>query len=105
MLDNVNAGQKLQFTVKRDLRRGDIYDTVQRLMRLDPDNKRALKKAQEHRMRTLKVRSRGGRPFEMYQNASKVCVPVEGASFSLEYFPHIRRDIESVQHVLDIKTA
>lgn len=105
MLDNVTAGQTLHFTINRNLKRGDTYDTVQRLMRLDPDNKRSLKKAQEYRMRTLHVRSRGGRPFEMYARAAKVCVPVQGASFSFDYFPHVRKDIESVQHVLDIKTA
>lgn len=105
MLDTVQPGQVLHFTVTKQLRHGDTYDTVQRLMRLDPANKKALKKAQEHRMRHLRVRSRGGRPFEMYQKASKVCVPVEGATFSFPYFPHVRRDIESVQNVLDIKAG
>ena len=104
-LENVNAGQTLHFTINRALRPGDVYDTVQRLMRLDPANKKSLKKAQEYRMRTLHVRSRGGRPFEMYKKASKVCVPVEGATFSFDYFPQVRRDIESVQHVLDIKPS
>ena len=105
MLDNVNAGQTLHFTVAKDLRPGDVYDTVQRLMRLDPANKKALKKAQGHRRRTLYVRSRGGRPFEVYTKASKVCVPVKGATFSFRFFPQIRRDIESVQGVLDITTT
>ena len=103
MLDNVSVGQTLHFTISKQLRPGDTYDTVQRLMRLDPANKKALKKAQNHRRRTLRVRTRGGRPFEMYVKASKVCVPVQGATFAFPYFPHVKRDIESVQHVLDIK--
>ncbi len=103
MLDNVTAGQTVRFTVTKALRPGDTYDTVQRLMRLDPANKKALKKAQEHRMRHLWVRSRGGRPFEVYRKASKVVVPVEGSTFAFRYFPQVRKDIESVAHVLEIK--
>jgi hypothetical protein len=105
MLDNVSPGQTVQFTITKALRPGDTYDTVQRLMRLDPQNKKALKNAQEHRLRTLHVRTRGGRPWAVRKRASKVAVPVEGATFSFRYFPQVRRDIESVRHVLDMKPA
>ncbi len=105
MLDTLKAGDTIKCTVTKTIRVDDKRATVTRLMRFDPDIKRTLKKGQERRMRTLKVRSRGGRPFEMYEKAAKVAVPVEGASWEMTWFPHIKHDVSSVMDCIKIEKA
>ena len=104
-LDDLKAGQKVTCTIKGQLQEGNARDTITRLMRFDPDLKRALKKSQEHRKRTLPVRVRGGRPGVDRKKAAKVAVPVEGASWTMTWFPHIKPDLQSVAKLLDIKSA
>lgn len=104
MQQSFAVGQMIECTLKRALPGdGRRYKTVQRLMRLDPDNVRSLKKAQEHRDRTLHVRTRGGRPWPVRRKAAKVAVPREGATWRMQFFPHLENDIASVEHLLDIK--
>jgi hypothetical protein len=105
MLDTLKAGDTIKCTVTKTIRVDDKRETVTRLMRLDPDIKRSLKKGQERRMRDLKVRTRGGRPFEMYQKAAKVAVPVEGASWEMTFFPQIKGDIAAVTDCIKIEKA
>ncbi|MFU8829540.1 MAG: hypothetical protein ACNA8P_08920 [Phycisphaerales bacterium] len=105
MLDTLNTGDTIKCTVTKTIRVNDQRETVTRLMRFDPDIKRMLKKGQERRMRNLKVRTRGGRPFEMYEKATKVAVPVEGATWEMTWFPHIKGDMASVMDCLKIEKA
>ncbi len=106
MLDSIKAGQHVECTLKRDLNPDTAnFKTVQRLMRLDPDNRKALRKAQEHRARTLVVRSRGKRPWPVRQRAAKVAVPREGATWKLVYVPQLHDDMKAVANVVDYKTA
>ncbi len=104
-MDSIKPGQTIRCTIVKNLRPGDAHDTVMRLMRFDPDIKRSLKKAQERRMRTLVVRSRGGRPFEMYTHPSKIAKAEKGASWTMAYFPHVAPDIRSVGPLLKIEVA
>ena len=105
MLDTLKAGDTIKCTVTKTIRVHSKRETVTRLMRFDPDIKRALKKGQERRMRDLHIRSRGGRPFEMYQRAAKVAVPVEGATWQMTYIPHIKGDIAAVSDCISIEKA
>lgn len=104
-LDELKAGQQVTCTLKVQLQEGDVRNTITRLMRFDPDIKRALKKSQEHRSRTLHVRIRGGRPWVDRKKAAKVAVPIQGASWTMTWFPHIKQDLQAVQKYLDISAA
>ncbi len=105
MFDNISPGQRITCTVVKEPRQEDARQTVSRLMRQDPDIKRQLKKAQEHRMRTLIVRSRGKRPWEVRQKASRHAIPREGATWSMTYIPHVRPDFESVAQFVKVESA
>lgn len=105
MFENIKPGQNIRCTLLKDLRPGDTQDTVLRLMRQDPEIKRALKTAQERRMRNLVVRSRGGRPFEMYERSSKIARATKGATWTMPYFPHIAPDVRSVADVVKVEKA
>ncbi len=102
MLDSLKAGEQVTFTIKRDLRKGDTRDTVARLMRNDPAIKKTLRKAQAHRRRTMEIRTRGGRPWAVRPRATKAAHPIKGTSWSMTWTPLLRKDVESVAHVLEI---
>ncbi len=105
MSDTFKAGQTIRCTILSDIRREDARQTVTRLMRLAPEIKKGLKKAQEHRVRTLVVRSRGKRPWEVRQRASAVAKPVKGATWTMRFFPHIAPDIASVSRYIKVEAA
>ena len=105
MPDSYKPGQKINLTIKAEPRRERDIDTLERLMRFDPDHNRTLKKAQEHRMKTLVVRSRGKRPWAVRQRSASVVIPRTGESWTMQYFPHIAPDIKAVERFLEIAPA
>lgn len=104
-IDDLKPGDQITCTVNRAIRREDDQQTVARMMRLDNDIKRKLKKAQEHRERTLVVRSRGKRPWAVRRKASKIAVPVQGASWTMTWTPLIKNDFKAVESLVDISRA
>ena len=105
MLENVKPGQTIRCTVTRHVHRDADAKTICRLMRQDPAIRRRLKKAQEHRMRTLIVRSRGKRPWAVRVKASKAVRAVKGETWEMRYIPHLQGDINSVARYLEIDAA
>ncbi len=103
MVDNLKAGQNIEVTITDAPRREADRKTIARLMRLDPDIKRALTKAQHHRMKTLVVRSRGKRPWAVRQKSARIARVENGASWKMTYFPHVANDFRSVEKFLSIK--
>ena len=105
MFEKIKPGQTVKCTVVKEPKREDARQTLARLMRQDPDVRRQLKKAQEHRMRTLVVRSRGKRPWEVRRKAARYAIPHEGATWTMIYIPHVRPDFESVAEFVKVETA
>ncbi len=104
-IGSLEPGQRIRCTVTKVIRREDEWQTVTRLMRRDPEIKRALKKAQEHRARTLVVRSRGGRPWPMHTRPAKFAVPVQGATWEMEYVPLLRADVEAIADAVQVEVV
>lgn len=104
-MDRFKPGQTIRCTILRDINNDDARSTVMRLMRQDPHAKRALKRAQEYRMRTLIVRSRGKRPWEVRQHSAKFVNPNTGSSWTMTYVPHLVNDMASVASYLKIEAA
>ncbi|MBL0927056.1 MAG: hypothetical protein IBJ11_05300 [Phycisphaerales bacterium] len=102
---NLRPGQKLKLTVTSAPRSFGATSTIERLMRQDPDIRRRLKGAQEHRMKNLYVRSRGMRPWEVRRPASKYVSATPGNSWTMTFFPHIAPDVASVAEYLKIENA
>lgn len=105
MLDGITPGDTIRCTVVKEPKRDDSRQTVSRLMRFDPDIKRTLKAAQEHRMKTLWVRSRGKRPWAVRRKAAQHAIPAEGAAWTMTYFPHIAPDFRSVSDFVKVEKA
>lgn len=104
-LDNIKPGQRITLTVTGAPRRQDECQTIARLMRQDPEIRRRLKGAQEHRMRNVVVRSRGKRPWVVREKASRYARAEKGASWSMIYIPQVAADLRSVSKFLDVKPA
>ena len=105
MIDSLKPGQQIRCTIAKDVRNDDARSTVSRLMRFDPDIKRKLKGAQEHRMKTLVVRSRGKRPWPVRRKSARYAMPVAGASWTMTFFPHIAPDFRAVASYLTIEVV
>lgn len=105
MLDAIKPGQMIKCTVTKEPKREDLKQTISRLMRNDDDVKRRLKGAQEHRMKTLIVRSRGKRPWAVRQKSARYALPVEGATWTMKYFPHAAGDFRAVEPFVKVESA
>ena len=103
MVDKLKAGQQIEVTIKEAPRREADRKTIARLMRFDPDIKRALTKAQNHRMKTLVVRSRGRRPWAVRVKSARIARVETGASWKMTYFPHVAPEFRSVEKFLTVK--
>lgn len=98
-------GQNLRCTVIKAPFTHKSVSTVTRLMRFDDDIKRRLKDASTYRMKTLYIRSRGGRPWEVRERSTKYAKPTLGTSWTIKYFPHIAPDLASVEQYIKIEAA
>ncbi len=105
MLENLKPGQTIRVTITAAPRRERDVDTLERLMRFNPDAKRTLKHAQRRRDQTLLVRGRGGRPWVSRVKASQVVRAELGAAWSMPYFPHIAPDLRAVERLVKVSPA
>jgi len=105
MVDQFQPAQPVNVTIARVPQREDARQTIRRLMRLDPDIKRALRQAQSHRRRTTRVRTRSGRPWRVRQSAAQVARVEQGASWTMPFYPQIVDDLRSVEPYLEIKAG
>ncbi len=105
MLKTLKAGQTIRCTVAKEIRVDDDQSTVLRLMRFDPKVKRMLKSAQEHRVRTLVIVSRGKRPWECRVRSAKQIQATKGATWTMRWIPHVEKDFASVEKYLKIEAA
>jgi len=103
--DIYSPGATLRMTVARVPRREDQRQTIVRLMRQDPLVRKALRRAQDERKRTLVVRSRGGRPWPLRGKASKIARIEEGASWTMNALPTLQSDFASVAPFLNVEKA
>lgn len=104
-ISKFKAGQTLVCTVEKSPRTDDQTDTIARLMRLDPVNKRALRRAQRMRKQRLLIYNRGNRDW-VSREPSAVVVRVEpGATFNLPYTLDLANDLAAVETYLSVKSG
>ncbi len=105
MIESIKPGTQIRCTVIKEPAREDDRQTISRLMRQDLDIKRALKSAQEYRMRTLYVRSRGKRPWEVRRPAARHAIPKQGAQWTMTHVPHFISDFRAVSDFIKVEKA
>jgi hypothetical protein len=99
-IDAFKPGSTVSLKVVSQPKVEDHVQTIERLMRQDPDMKRGLNKGHHDRMQRLIVRSRGGRPWEKRERSAKVVRCEAGAKWTMTYVPQLAGDLRSVAKYL-----
>jgi hypothetical protein len=96
-------GQHLVCTVTKVPLNENAQDTIARLMRLDPANKKALRRAQRMRRQRMVVYNRGNRDWYSREKTAKVVQVATGASFTLPFTLSLAGDLANVEKYLAVK--
>ncbi|MEQ9096420.1 MAG: hypothetical protein RIE32_09165 [Phycisphaerales bacterium] len=105
MSDSFNPGEKVSCTITGLPRSEAGKKTIGRLMKLDPQIQRGLRKAQTRRRQNMKVYVRGGRDWYAREKCGKGGQVRVGESFTIPYAPQVADDIKSVEKYLKLETA
>lgn len=102
-VDALKAGQALTCTVERLPRASGHVSTLERLMRLDPQNKKSLRRAQDVRRRRMNVYNRGNRDWVSREKPARVVGVRKGVTWTLPYELSLAPDLRAVESYLTIK--
>lgn len=105
MSTNFTPGQNVRCTITAEPAVKDRADTIARLMRLDPDIKRSLRKGQKMRDQNMIIYNRGNRDWYKRAKCGKIAIVKAGNSWTMPYTPDMARDIESVSAYLKVEKA
>jgi len=105
MSDQFKPGQSIKCTVTKAPRSAAPVDTIERLMRMTPELKRGLKKAQRRRRQDMVVYNRGNRDWYKREICGKFVQCKTGASWVMPYSHQIAPDLESVKAYLSVQSA
>lgn len=105
MLENVKPGQQITLTVEAEPRRDDQRQTIQRLMRRDPQTSKALRRGQLLRKRNLRTKQRGGRQWAIRERVGKVAHAARGATWTMTYTPDLEQDLRSIERFVAIRNG
>jgi ribosomal protein S21 len=104
-IDSIAPGQQIRCTVAKAPRAAGPRKTIERLMRLDPDNKRSLARAQHLRDRRMHRYIRGNRLWTSREKAARVVRVSDGAAWTMQLSPQIAGDLKSVATYLSVEKA
>jgi hypothetical protein len=105
MIDTLAAGDTISCTIERVPNNKGAQDTIVRLMRRDPEIKRALGRAQSLRRRRMHSYIRGNRLWYSREKAARVARCEQGASFTMPFTHDIAPDLRSVEQYLKLAKA
>ncbi len=97
------AGQEITLTVASAPRADDQRDTIERLMRADKANKKALRRAQVVRSQRINRFNRGNRMWISREKPARVVRAEIGRSWTMTFDHSITGDLNSVAEFLALK--
>jgi len=98
-------GQVLTCVIERLPRSHGQETTLERLMRRDPENKRALRRAQRMRAQRINIYNRGNRDWVSREKTARVVRIERGVTWTMEFTPDIAGDISAVAGCISVKAA
>ncbi len=106
MPDLIAPLQTLTFTVEKVPQRAAQVKTIERLMRLEPDRQRTLRRLQ-HRRKIYDniVGIRAGRKWINRVRATKVTRVIPGETFTITVTPQVIPDLRSIEKFLKVEKA
>ena len=105
MLDGIKAGQTIKCTITGEPKAQDAADTIVRLMRRDPDIKRALTRAQRLRRQRMHTYIRGNRVWYARERCSNIAKVKTGASWQMPFTVDIAPDLSAVGAYVNVEKA
>lgn len=105
MIDTLNAGDQISLTIDTMPRNKGARDTIERLMRRDPEVKRSLARAQRVRRQRMHSYIRGGRRWYSREKAARIVVCEQGRSWTMPFTHDIAPDLRSVEAFLRVEKA
>lgn len=102
-VDALKPGADLTCTIAKLPRTDDAKDTIARLMRLDPANKKALRRAQRMRRQRVVIYNRGNRDWVKREKTARVVRVEPGATWTLPYSVNLAGDLRAVAKYLTVK--
>lgn len=98
-------GQKVTCTItKVPLAEGDVK-TLSRLMRLDPGNIRALRRAQNLRRQRMVVYNRGNRDWVSREQCAKVVRLAVGENWTMPYRLELAHELKNLSDFVTVRGA
>jgi hypothetical protein len=104
-IESITPGRSIRCTVSKMPVAKAPRDTIARLMRLDPVNRKALRRAQELRRKRMHTYIRGNRLWHSREKAARVVYVRDGASWEMPMTPQLADDLKSVAPYLTIEQA
>ncbi len=101
--DSFKPGQQVTCKIEKLPRTEDAEGTLLRLMRNDPDHKRALRRAQRMRMQRINIYNRGNRDWVSREEPAKVVRAIPGETWKMVFVPSMAKDLASVASYLSVK--
>ncbi len=101
----IKPGTTLSCKVAKAPRTPDQAATIERLMRLDPTAKKALRRAQRLRRQRLVVYNRGNRDWVKREKPARVVHATTGATWSLPFNLALVPDLKAVEKFLTVSAT
>jgi hypothetical protein len=101
-ITSLKPGQNIECTVNKLPLAADDRDTIARLMRIDPENKKALRRAQRLRGQRLLVYRRGNRDWTSREKCAKVIRVAAGQKWSMAFTFDLANDLSKVEKFISI---
>ncbi len=98
------AGQSVSLTIDKVPASHGAQTTLERLMRLDPTAKKALRRAQRLRKQRELVYNRGNRDWTSREKPARVVRVEPGATFTLPFTVELGRELAAVGSYLKVQS-
>ncbi|CAN5858620.1 hypothetical protein BH11PLA1_BH11PLA1_20900 [soil metagenome] len=103
--DTFKPGDTIKCTITATPKSWGNKTTVQRLMRLDPDAIKSLRRAYRLRKARMVVYNRGNRDWTKREICAKIVTPVKGGSWTMPFNANLIPDLASVANCIKVERA
>lgn len=106
MINDLKPGSTIKVTVTETPKTAAARHTIRRLMRMNTETQRVLKKAQRHRDTTVIIRRiRAGKLWHQRPRVPLTVRAEAGESWEMRYRPQIAHDLASVSKFVKVEAA
>lgn len=105
MLESIKPGQSIACTITKVPRSHGGRETLSRLMRMDPDIQKKLRKSQTRRRQNMLVYNRGNRDWTSRKKCTRIVEVAAGAVWTMTYTPHVAPDLRSIADCISVAAA